>query len=382
MDGKLGAVDDYMARAQRGQLEHSPAQLEVLTRFERVARDLAEAQGTRRGWFGSFGRKAAEPVRGLYVHGGVGRGKTMLMDLFYKHVPVARKRRTHFHEFMSDVHERVTAARKVHAGDPIPIVAAQIIEEAELLCFDELHVTDIADAMILGRLFEAIFAGGVVLVATSNVAPRDLYKNGLNRDLFLPFVDMIEARLEVLPFPDGQDYRLRQLAGRPLYFTPVDAAAKAAMDELWDEFTENADPVRGVVHSLGRAIPVPAMADGVARFDFDDLCRTPLGPRDYLVIARRFNTLLIDGIPKLGAGERNEARRLINLVDTLYDNFVCLIASAEAEPRDLYRAGDGVDLFQRTASRLSEMRTEAYLQARERRVEAIMTSRAPNGNGT
>lgn len=365
-------VREYANRVDSGQIEHSPPQVLALERFQRVLDDLRKVPAGGPSWLtGLFGRKP-EIVRGLYVHGGVGRGKTMLMDLFFAEVPTQKKRRAHFHEFMSDVHDRITASRKVHAGDPIPIVAKDIAQDARLLCFDEFHVTDIADAMILGRLFEALFGHGVVVVATSNAAPEELYKDGLNRALFLPFIALLRERLEVLAFPDGRDFRLRKLKGRSLYFSPLGEKAEAGIAELWEEFTVGHHGHPGTVRSLGREIHVPLHAGPVAAFDFKDLCAKPLGARDYLAIAKRFDTLFLSNIPVLRPAQRNEARRFINLIDTLYDNRVCLIATAEADPTTLYIEGDGADHFSRTSSRLIEMGTEAYLADR-----AVRASVAP-----
>jgi cell division protein ZapE len=374
MQARNRLVSDYMERVAAGRIEHSPPQVAALDHFQRVLDDLTAAKPAR-SWFGGWFGAEPEPVRGLYVHGGVGRGKTMLMDLFFAHADVARKRRAHFHEFMADIHTRIGEARKAHAGDPIPLVARDVAEASKLLCFDEFHVTDIADAMILGRLFEALFGHGVVVVATSNAAPDDLYKDGLNRALFLPFVALLKQKLEVVPFPDGRDFRLRKLSGRRLYFTPNDAAADAGMAELWEEFTVGHAGHPGSVRSLGRDIPVPKFAGSVAAFDFADLCEKPLGARDYLAIAKRFDTIFLKNIPVLTPAQRNEARRFINLIDTLYDNRVCLIATAEADPLSLYRAGDGADHFERTASRLIEMGTEAYLADRGARAHALADAR-------
>jgi cell division protein ZapE len=320
-------------------------------------------------------RSKAPAPQGLYIHGSVGRGKTMLMDLFFDTVAFKPKHRAHFHEFMADAHDRIGAARKKVDGDPIPHVAADIAKSAGLLCFDELHVTDIADAMILGRLFKVLFARGVVVVATSNAAPEDLYKNGLNRQLFLPFIDLIEDHMAVLELKSAKDFRLDKLAGRPLYFAPNDARARAELDDHWQRLTGQHPNQPLALEVKGRKLHVPSASMGVARFSFADLCEKPLGSADYLQIAHHFHTVLMDDIPVLGPGRRNEARRFINLIDTLYDSRVCLIASAEAEPDSLYQKGDGADLFQRTASRLTEMRSEAYLVGRAARAHAAAAER-------
>jgi cell division protein ZapE len=261
---------------------------------------------------------------------------------------------------MAEVHDRIGEARKTTPGDPIPGIARDLAASARLLCFDEMHVTDIADAMILGRLFSGLFEAGIVVVATSNSHPRDLYKNGLNRQLFLPFVDRIEHNMAVVELVAAKDYRLERLAGQQLYFSPADRDAALAVERLWQRLTggHHAEPIDLAVK--GRKVHVPAAAMGVARFQFPDLCEKPLGPLDYLHVAHAFHTVVIENVPILRPNRRDIARRFINLIDTLYDNRVGLVISADAEPHQLYAAGDGVDLFQRTASRLIDMRSEAY----------------------
>jgi cell division protein ZapE len=309
-----------------------------------------------------FARKRTAP-EGLYLYGGVGRGKTMLLDLFFDAVHYAPKRRVHFQEFMADAHEAIDRGRKA-AADPIGSAADEIAAGAALLCFDELEVTDIADAMILGRLFQNLFQRNVVIVATSNSAPRDLYRGGLNRQLFLPTIGLIEERMETYELEAARDYRLEKLQGSDFYLVPADARARAAMDESFRKLTGREHGDRVTLELKGRKLVVPEAALGVARFSFADLCEAPLGPLDYQRIAHSFHTVLIDGIPVLGAERRNEARRLITLIDALYDNGVGLIASAESEPASLYVEGDGAMSFARTASRLMEMRSEVYLKER------------------
>lgn len=360
----------YEDRLSKGQLQADPAQRAVAERLAALQQELAEWRRPVDGLWSMLWRRQEPMPQGLYIWGGVGRGKTMLMDLFYETVQFTPKRRLHFHEFMAEVHERIARGRATTDGDPIPFVAGEIAAEAGLLCFDELHVTDIADAMILGRLFRVLFERYVVVVATSNSAPAELYRDGLNRQLFLPFIAMIEERMDVLELDADKDFRLEKLAGQPLYFTPADAQARAELDRHWHRLVGNGAAAPAELQVLGRKVEVPMAAMGVARFSFADLCEKPLGATDYLSIARAFHTVLIDDIPVLTRERRNQARRLINLIDTLYDNRVGLIASAEAEPDDLYRAGDGSDLFQRTASRLMEMRSEAYLAARAQRAAA------------
>jgi len=270
--------------------------------------------------------------------------------------------------YWAEVHDRIGTARKTLPGDPIPQVAAAIAGKTALLCFDEMHVTDIADAMILGRLFKALFEAQVVVVATSNAHPRELYRNGLNRQLFLPFVGLIEQHMDVVELRAAKDFRLEKLAGKALYFTPADAGAKAQMDQLWAELTGSQPGGPLALEVKGRKLAVPLASMGVARFTFAELCEQPLGTLDYLALAHNFHTLMIDDIPVLAPAQRDVARRFVNLIDTLYDNRVGLIASAAAEPHGLYPAGDVRFLFERTASRLIEMRSQAYLAARSERI--------------
>jgi len=358
-----GPVKRYRDLVAQGGIEPDAAQVAAAEKLDALALELARWR-PRRGLLGFFMGSSQEHPRGLYIHGAVGRGKTMLMDLFYSSIAFEPKRRVHFHAFMADVHDRIAAARKGDSGDPIPAVARQIADVSRLLCFDELHVTDIADAMILGRLFKVLFENQVVVVATSNSPPQELYRNGLNRQLFLPFVDLIEDNMDVLELAAAKDFRLEKLNGERLYFTPADEAARAELDRIWLRMTGRAHGERKDLVVKGRTLRVPQAAMGVARFTFSDLCEKPLGAVDYLHIARNFHTLLLERIPILGPHRRNEARRFINLIDTLYDSRVCLVATADAEPDRLYVAGDGADLFERTVSRLMEMRSETYLLAR------------------
>jgi cell division protein ZapE len=353
-------------------IERDPAQQQLLARFDDLERRVAAHRMARRanpvGWlFGS--RESDGAARGLYIHGDVGRGKTMLMDLFFEASPVVRKRRAHFHEFMADVHERVKAFRQqIKAGaiadeDPIRLTAGEIAEESWLLCFDEFHVTDIADAMILGRLFTRMFELGVVVVATSNVAPDDLYKGGLNRSLFLPFIATLERQMDVIRLDARTDFRLEKLEGQKVWYVPADDDASEALDQAWRRLAGSASGMPQELSVKGRRLRVPRAAMGVARFFFHDLCEQPLGASDYLRIAHEFHTLIIDRIPVMGFEQRNAAKRFIILIDTLYDHAVKLIASAAAEPDALYQASDGYEAseFKRTASRLIEMRSRSYL---------------------
>jgi cell division protein ZapE len=362
----------YAAGVEAGKVERDPAQLAVVDRLARLEGDIIEHRLARKssslGWLFARDKKQAS-LKGLYIYGEVGRGKTMLMDLFYEVSPVQRRRRAHFHEFMIDVHERVHGLRQKmkvgeHAGeDPIELVAKDLAREAWLLCFDEFHVTDIADAMILGRLFAQLFTRGVVVVATSNVAPVDLYKDGLNRALFVPFIDMLEAHMDIVRLASRTDFRLEKLAGLAVWHVPADEAADAALDDAWRRLARENDGAAQELALKGRTIHVPRAAMGVARFSFHDLCEQPLAAADYLRIAHEYHTIILDHIPVMTFDNRNAAKRFIILIDTLYDMNVKLIASAAAEPDALYRADEGYEAqeFRRTASRLIEMRSEEYL---------------------
>ena len=358
-------LERYRAMIRSGEIGQDQAQAQAAEKLQLLAGRLASyTPPADKGIFAFLTRRSREAPRGVYIYGRVGRGKTMLMDLFFASVPYLKKRRVHFHEFMSDTHELIAAARKSHPGDPVPQAAETIARDAQLLCFDELQVTDIADAMILGRLFSVLFERGTVIVATSNAAPWELYRNGLNRGLFLPFVELIEAHMEVIELESARDYRLDRLSGASLYFTPLGAEAETDIRKLWRVLTGRDHGERQTLTVKGREVEVPETAMGVARFTFEDLCAKPLGANDYLAIARNYHTLFIENVPILTPARRNEARRFNTLIDALYDQRVGLVMSAAAEPDALYPAGDGADLFQRTASRLMEMRTEAYLGAR------------------
>jgi cell division protein ZapE len=362
-------LDTYRALVRDKVIDADPAQAGAAARLDRLAQKL-QGWRPRRGRLRRLVGGPEEAPKGRYIFGPVGRGKTMLMDLFFESVRFEPRRRVHFHEFMAEVHERIGAARKDVPGDPIPEVARALADEAQLLCFDELHVTDIADAMILGRLFRGLFEAQVVVVATSNVAPGELYKNGLNRALFLPFIELIGAHMELEELLAAKDFRLDKLAGKPLYFTPADADARVRMNELWGELTGHHPGAAIDLDVKGRKVPVPAASMGVARFGFAELCERPLGANDYLHIAHAFHTVMIDAIPVLRPAQREVARRFVNLIDALYDNRVCLVASADAEPQALYPEGDIHFLFERTASRLIEMRSESYLVGRNERLSA------------
>ncbi len=361
----------YEALISAGAIESDAAQREVANAFADLEQRVERYRPLRRQRLIDrlFADKSEGPPRGLYVHGEVGRGKTMLMDLFFQESQVRYKRRAHFHEFMADVHERIYGFRQniargeIPDGDVIALTAHAIFDEAWLLCFDEFHVTDIADAMILGRLFAHLFGLGTVVVATSNVAPDDLYKGGLNRALFLPFIAQISEHMEVLRLDARADFRLEKLAGVKMWLVPADAAASSALDKAWASMTGGAPAAPRDITTKGRILHVPYSAHGVARFSFADLCEQPLAASDYLRLARDYHTIMIDRIPVMDYSQRNEAKRFIALIDTLYDNGVKLMASAEADPMSLYLATEGYEAneFKRTASRLIEMASQSYL---------------------
>lgn len=369
----MSVAQAYAALVASGGIERDPAQEKLVAKLDQLAARLAQHRLSRKssalGWLFSKREPTDEPIRGLYIWGDVGRGKTMLMDLFHAALPVQRKRRVHFHAFMADVHERIFAFRQkekageIAGGDPIAPVAEALADEAWVLCFDEFAVTDIADAMILGRLFKALFARGVVVVATSNVEPSLLYRDGLNRALFLPFIDLLRERMEVVKLDARADFRLEKLGGEPVFHAPADYKARVALDVAFARLTGSARATPAAIRLKGRAIAVPRQALGVARFEFSDLCEKPLGAADYLAIARDYHTVILEDVPKLTFERRNEAKRFITLIDVFYERHVKLLMSAEADVDDLYVAERGHEAFEfaRTASRLIEMRSEAYL---------------------
>jgi cell division protein ZapE len=361
----------YQALVDSGAIEADPEQARAADAFGVLEDRLASYKPSRKqGLLGRlFGGDKNEPPRGLYVHGEVGRGKTMLMDLFFQQCPIEHKRRAHFHEFMAEAHERIYGYRQQIARgeiadtDVIALTAQAIFDEAWLLCFDEFHVTDIADAMILGRLFAKLFELGTVVVATSNVAPEDLYKGGLNRALFLPFIAQISEHMDVLRLDARTDFRLEKLAGAKMWLVPVDEEAVTALNTAWARMTGNAPCKPREIPIKGRILHVPCSSHGVARFSFAEICEKPLAASDYLRLAHDYHTILIDRIPVMDLADRNAAKRFISLIDTLYDNAVKLMASAEANPVSVYLATEGVEAneFKRTSSRLIEMSSASYL---------------------
>lgn len=363
----------YRALAQEGKIDADAAQEEIAERLDELNADIGQlrlaSKSSSLGWLFAKRAPKRETVRGLYIHGSVGRGKTMLMDFFFNACPYKRKRRVHFNDFMDDVHRRIGAHRKalkageVREDDPVAPTARAIAGEARVLCFDEFAVTDIADAMILSRLFTALFAEGVVLVATSNVAPDNLYRDGLNRGLFLPFIETLKAHVDVVSLDSQRDYRLGRLMDTPRYLTPLGPETDAAMDAIWSDLTDGADVRPTQVTVKGRNLPVACAGGGAARFTFAELCETPLGANDYLAIADAFQTIVLEQVPVIEAHKRNEAKRFILLIDTLYDRKVRLFVSAAADPFALYAAETGTEAFEfeRTSSRLQEMRSDDWL---------------------
>jgi cell division protein ZapE len=303
-------------------------------------------------------------LHGLYLVGEVGRGKSMLMDMFFETAEVPRRRRIHFHAFMQEAHRRIFAWRQAnpHGADPIPPLADQIAEEAILLCFDEFQINDIADAMILGRLFEALFDRGVIVVATSNTLPDDLFRGQPGRDAFLPFIAILKEHLDVLVLDALQDYRRARHDTEDTWHVPPDTAARVALDTAFALLSHRGAVAPVTLHVMGRNLAVPRAANGVARFSFAELCAQNLGAGDYLAIATHFPAVVLDDVPILTPDNHNEARRFINLIDNLYEHRVKLVASAAAMPDELYAEGDGARAFERTASRLMEMRSDAYLE--------------------
>src|SRR5436190_16546493 len=366
----------YQAKTASGEIQPDPAQAAALEPLIRLELEL-NGDPEEGGILAMLRRRSVQSrPKGVYLIGPVGRGKSMLMDLFYEHVDVPKKRRTHFHVFMGEVHRLIDswrksdrAARKAtfdqHKGDdPIPPVADVVAEQARLLCFDEFQVTDIADAMILGRLFTALFDRGVTLVATSNRLPDELYKNGINRQLFLPFIELLKSKAEVVTIAGPHDYRLDRLRAAGTWYSPIDPDHRAQSDKLWRELLGPEEEDGETLEVLGRRVHFPHAAGGLLRADFEELCSVALGPNDYVAIAQRFHTVFLQNVPMLTPSRREEARRFVILIDALYEARTHLIMLAEAEPTRLYPAGDGAFEFERTASRLQEMRSADWLKDR------------------
>ncbi len=372
-DAMMGLVSArYAALVKSGLIGWDAAQADLLPVMDQLIEDLTQRQPAASGLLKQFfgRRKPQAATKGLYVWGSVGRGKTMLMDLFFEALAIPNKKRVHFNDFMADIHGRIYRWRqlakdgKVKGNDPIMPVADELSQEASVLCFDEFAVTDIADAMILGRLFTALFEKNVVVIATSNVEPDNLYKDGLNRALFLPFIRLLQERMAVHNLLSRTDFRLEKLGGERTFHVPNGAGAKAALDRAFTALTGKVHGEPKTLTVKGHPVVVPSASQGVARFGFRDLCAQPLAAADYIEVARNFHTLLLDDIPRMGLDRRNEAKRFILLIDTLYDRKVKLIASAEVDVHELYHAESGTEMFEfdRTVSRLIEMQSDEYLQ--------------------
>ena len=359
--------DAYDRRLGTGELTADPAQAAALSALLRLESDLISQGG------GGLFRKP-KPITGVYLHGPVGRGKSMLMDLFFENAPTAKRKRTHFHVFMATVHGHIGAWRKgtsverqarfgaSKGDDPIVPTAELIASEAKLLCFDELQVSDIADAMILGRLFEALFERGVTLVATSNRPPDDLYRDGLNRQLFLPFIAMLKEKMQLVSLAGPRDYRLDRLRAGKTWFSPSDPDNRQSFDVLWRDMLGGHDEVGETIEVLGRKLWFPRAEGGLLRTNFASLCVQALGPQDYLAVAGQFHTVFLEDVPRLTPDKRSEARRFNILIDTLYEARARLVVLGDGEPEGLYPQGDGSFEFERTVSRLQEMRSAAWLE--------------------
>jgi len=372
-DGKILA-EAYRARLETGEFDQDAAQLKLVQKLDTLLISLEDSQLASKqsalGWLFSKKQSAAPKNRGLYIWGPVGRGKTMLMDMFFDHVSGIRKRRVHFHDFMQEIHQRIHTHRQAlkrgetTEKDPLPPVARALASEAQLLCFDEFSVTDVADAMILSRLFTKLFELGVTVVATSNVAIDALYPNGLNRQFFLSFVELLKLNVDTFWLDAHADFRLEKLVKAEVYIVGTDQKAKNRINRLWQDLTGTVLGGREKLVIKGRELIVPQASRGAARFSFEELCEQPLAAGDYLAIARRYHSVFIDDIPQMGLEMRNEAKRFIILIDALYDHHINVLCTAEVLPDALYTATSGVEHFEfaRTSSRLMEMQSNEYLE--------------------
>ncbi|MFP4313623.1 MAG: cell division protein ZapE [Alphaproteobacteria bacterium] len=363
-------LKEYEALVKSGALQLDEAQAVAVQSLQRLYDEVMHARSKRPQNFfqrlTGFGSIQKDAPQGIYMYGGVGRGKSMLMDLFYEALPQdMRKKRTHFHQFMIDVHDYINTRRDSDGGREgvdatLPLLAERIAEKSRVLCFDEFHVTDVADAMILGRLFTALFDRGVIVVATSNWPPDKLYEGGLQRERFLPFIALLKKRLEIVHLDSPVDYRAQTLAREGRYFFPLNDQSRAAMDRVFKKLTNNAPPEQDIIEVKGREIIVPQMAHGIARFTFAQLCEQPLGAEDFIAIAKTYTTIFIENIPKMGYDRRNEVMRLMKLIDALYEARCHVVISADAPPDKLYYGRDHAFEFERTISRLKEMQSETY----------------------
>jgi cell division protein ZapE len=358
---RLTLTDHYDARVAAGSLRPDPAQLAVLPVLEDIRLWLETNAGRRIGLFAGLFAKPVTPPKGLYLWGGVGRGKSMVMDLFVEHTAISQKRRVHFHAFMQEIHHAMHQARKTGVDDALAPVAEAVADDLRLLAFDEMQITDITDAMIVGRLFEKLMAAGVVIVTTSNRAPEDLYKNGLNRALFLPFIDALREQMQVVELVSPHDYRQHRLSGAQVYFHPA-GKAKGDIQSIWHDLTGGAAGAPLALPVNGRSVEIPRFANGIGRATFWDFCSRPLGPGDFLAIAQAVRVLILEDIPQLSSANYNEAKRFVTLIDALYEAKVRLICSAADEPERLYVEGSGSFEFERTASRLREMQSADWGQ--------------------
>lgn len=368
---KMKSAYDKLISA--GHIELDANQVRLVNIFDELLNNLDKKRLSRKssalGWL--FAKKVPEKIKGLYIWGDVGRGKSMLMDMFFEILPHKRKRRAHFNDFMQDAQERIHQHREAFKRgetkqeDPIPQIAETLAQDAGVLCFDEFTVTDIADAMILGRLFEAMFDEGVVVIATSNVEPQNLYKNGLNRKIFLPFIDLLLENVDVFNLDARTDFRLEKLDQAPVYYTPLNAKTKKAMDETWTRLTGTDAGLPETLELKGRTLKIRQAASGVARVSFRTLCLEPRSAADYLAIARNYHTVFLEDIPIMQREDHNAAKRFILLIDTLYDNHIRIVVSAQAKPDELYTATSGTEAFEfkRTISRLHEMQSREYIGA-------------------